>query len=47
MGLPQRGLSPNVIRGMNLSTEEGLARLEAQVSGDDEDAPPGAWLKPV
>ena len=45
--LVARGYSPAVVHGLNLSTEEGLASLEAELFGDDPDTPPGTWMKPV
>jgi hypothetical protein len=42
-----RGATPAVIRGLNLSTEDGLANAEAELYGEDTDAPPETWMKPV
>jgi hypothetical protein len=45
--LVDRGFSPSVIRGLNLSTEEELAIAEAELSGDGTDTLPATWMKPV
>ena len=45
--LVARGYSPAVVHSLNLSTEQELARIEAEVFGDDPDAPPDTWMKPV
>jgi hypothetical protein len=45
--LVARGTTPAVIRGLNLSTEEELANAEAEMYGEDTDAPPETWMKPV
>lgn len=45
--LVARGFSPAVVRGLNLSTEEELARAEAELRGDDADGPPDTWMRPV
>jgi hypothetical protein len=45
--LVARGATPAVIRGMNLSTEEELANAEAELYGEDTDALPDTWMKPV
>jgi hypothetical protein len=45
-GLIANGFSPSVVRGLNLSTQEELARAEAD-SCDDPDALPDTWLKPI
>lgn len=42
-----RGFSPAVVRILHLSTEEELTRVEAELFGDDSDAPPDTWKKPV
>jgi hypothetical protein len=42
-----RGFSPAVLRSLPLSTEEALAAVEAEVFGEDTDAPPNTWKKPV
>jgi hypothetical protein len=42
-----RGFSPAVVRSLNLSTEEEVARAEAQLCGDDADASPDTWMRPV
>ena len=41
--LLERGLSPTVVRGLNLATEEDLAKAEEKVRGDDE-GPPETWM---
>lgn len=41
--LLERGFSPAVIRGLNLATEEDLAKTEEQARGDDE-GPPETWM---
>jgi hypothetical protein len=41
------GVSPTVIRGLNLSTEEQLARTETELGHDDPDDPPDTWMHPV
>ena len=41
--LLERGLSPAVVRGLNLATEEDLAKAEEKVRGDDE-GPPETWM---
>jgi hypothetical protein len=41
--LEGRGFSPAVIRGLNLATEEDLAKAEEKVRGDDE-GPPETWM---
>jgi hypothetical protein len=41
--LMERGFSPSVIRGLNLSTEEDLAAAEDAARGDDE-GPPETWM---
>ncbi|MBB5167560.1 hypothetical protein [Mycobacterium sp. AZCC_0083] len=45
--LVARGFSPAEFRGMNLSTEEELAGAEAVLSGNDSDAAPETWMKPI
>jgi hypothetical protein len=45
-GLIANGVSPAVVRGLNLSTQEELARAEAELC-DDPDALPDSWLKPI
>jgi hypothetical protein len=42
-----RGYGPAVVNSLNLSTEQELARIEAELVGDDPDAPPDTWMKPV
>jgi hypothetical protein len=44
--LVDRGVSPAVIRGLNLSTDEEVARIEAQLLGDEDD-PPHTWMSRV
>jgi hypothetical protein len=34
--LRERGFSPEVVRGLNLATEEDLAKAEEEARGDDE-----------
>lgn len=41
--LVERGFSSAVIRGMNLATEEELAKAEEDARGDDE-GPPETWM---
>ena len=41
--LLDRGFDPNVIRGLNLATEEDLAKAEADARGND-DGPPDTWM---
>jgi hypothetical protein len=41
--LLERGFSPTVIRGLNLATEEDLAKAEEEARGDDE-GPPETWM---
>ena len=41
--LLERGFTPAVIRGLNLATEEELAKAEDAASGDDE-GPPETWM---
>jgi hypothetical protein len=43
--LVARGFSPAVIRGLNLATEEDLARAEQAANGDDEELPE-MWMTP-
>jgi hypothetical protein len=45
--LAARGFSHSVIRSLNLSTEEELARLETELLGEDPDAPPETWMTTV
>jgi hypothetical protein len=44
--LVDRGVSPAVIRGLNLSTDDEVARIEAQLLGDEDD-PPHTWMSRV
>jgi hypothetical protein len=41
--LRERGFSPAVVRGMNLASEEDLAKAEKEAHGDDE-ALPDNWM---
>ena len=41
--LEGRGFSPAVIRGLNLATEEDLAKAQEAAGGDDE-GPPETWM---
>jgi plasmid stability protein len=41
--LLKRGFGPEVIRGLNLATEEDLAKAEEEARGDDE-GPPETWM---
>jgi hypothetical protein len=41
------GFSPTVIRGLNLSTEEQLARAQAELGDHDPDDPPDTWMHPI
>ena len=45
--LVARGFSAQVIRGFNLSTEDELAELEAELGGGDPNVLPDTWMKPV
>jgi hypothetical protein len=38
-----RGFTPAVIRGLNLATEDDLAKAE-EAAGTDEDGPPETWM---
>lgn len=42
--LVARGVDPGVIRGLDLSTAEALAQVEAEVQGADPDSPPDTWM---
>ena len=42
--LTSRGFDQTVIRSLHLATEEELARVEAELRGDDEEPPP-TWMK--
>lgn len=46
-GLVAAGVAPDVIRGLNLSTEEELARAEAELHGDDPHGAFRTWMEPV
>jgi hypothetical protein len=41
--LQERGFTPAVIRGLNLATEEDLAKAEEEARGDDEGLPE-TWM---
>jgi hypothetical protein len=41
------GVAPDVIRGLDLSTEEELGRAEAALRGDDPDDASRTWMEPV
>jgi hypothetical protein len=41
--LLDRGFSPAVVRGLNLATEEDLARAQEDAPGDDT-GPPDTWM---
>ena len=45
--LVARGFSAQVVRGLNLSTEDELAQLEAELGGDDLDVLLDTWMRPV
>lgn len=45
--LVARGFSAQVIRGLNLSTEEEVAELEAELNGRDPSGLPDTWMRPV
>jgi hypothetical protein len=45
--LVARGFGPDVIRSLNLSTEEELANAEAELGDADPDALPDTWMKRV
>jgi hypothetical protein len=40
------GFSPTAIRGLNLTTEDELARAQAELRDDPEDLP-DTWMHPV
>lgn len=44
--LAEKGFSAEVVRSLNLATEEDLTRAEADVFGDDEELPP-TWMRSV
>lgn len=44
--LAEKGFTAEVIRALNLATEEDLTRAEAEVFGDEEDLP-SSWMRPV
>jgi len=44
--LAEKGFSAAVIRGLQLASEEDLARAEEEASGDDDELPP-SWKRPV
>jgi hypothetical protein len=43
--LRERGFSPEVVRGLNLATEEELAKAEESARGDDDELPE-TWMTP-
>ncbi|HET6733216.1 hypothetical protein [Mycobacterium sp.] len=44
--LAEKGFSAEVIRGLNLATEEDLTSAETDAFGDDDDLPP-TWMRSV
>jgi hypothetical protein len=42
-----RGASPAVLRSLDLSTEQDLARVEAELFGDELDSLPDTWMKSI
>jgi hypothetical protein len=44
--LASDGVNSDVIRSLGLATEDDLARIEARLAGDPDDAPQ-TWLRPV
>ena len=42
-----RGFSTAVVRGLNLSTEDELARAEAVLGAQDADPSPDTWMRAV
>jgi hypothetical protein len=44
--LAEKGFSAEVVRSLNLATEEDLNRAEADVFGDEEDLP-SSWMRSV
>ena len=42
-----QGYSQAVLHSLDLSTEEELARVEAQLVGDETDSLPDTWMKSV
>jgi hypothetical protein len=44
--LAEKGFSAEVLRTLNLATEEDLTRAEADVFGDEEDLP-ASWMRSV
>jgi hypothetical protein len=44
--LAEKGFSPAVIRSLQLTTEEELARAEEEVIGDEDDLPP-SWQRSI
>jgi hypothetical protein len=43
--LTARGFAPDVIRGLDLATEDDLAQVVVQLRGDDD--APDTWMRPV
>jgi hypothetical protein len=39
-----RGFSTDVVRSLDLCSEEELAQAELALRGDDSDEPPGTWM---
>ena len=44
--LVEKGFSAEVLRSLNLATEEDLTRAEADVFGDEDDLP-SSWMRSV
>jgi len=44
--LAEKGFSAEVVRSLNLATEEDLTRAETDVFGDEEDLP-SSWMRSV
>jgi hypothetical protein len=44
--LAEKGFSAEVVRGLNLATEEELTSAEVEVFGDEDDLPP-TWMRSV
>ncbi|MCV7032196.1 hypothetical protein [Mycobacterium sherrisii] len=42
--LVARGVDPNVIRGLDLSTSQALAEVEAELRGADPEGMPDTWM---
>jgi len=45
--LVSRGFSAQVIRSLNLGTEDDVAELEAELTDRDASALPDTWMRPV